>query len=693
MSSYSETSGLVNGDPVPSRRKVPILAIVMGILVVAGVVVLGVTYSTGTLLGGSHHPESPSSSPCPGKDAHKPCTTRPATTKPYTTQPPTTTPSPNTTSSPTPGQTTAAPTPSPSTTPPLTTFPVTTSPVTTSPPITCPGDTNLTSCQSCSCANTTAQLAAIALLITSSSTNTTVQQCTSLLGLTLEKPTCDIPFCLNATSAVIIWARYRPENYAVAGRDAYCDVRILVDNETNIQIDLPLPSKWNGILLSAGGGGFDGTLVDNYSSRNATTTPLFLNLGYIFTATDGGHNGTLYAGADWTFNHWQRVLNYFFRARHFTAVVAKQVLAAYYGQVQTLAIHAGCSNGGHAGITEATMFPYDYDAVLAGSPLWNYSTLLAYFDVEVRAFQPGGPTSLPLFEIDNFTTIRAAVVAKCDLTDGILDGWIADPRLCDFNPNSTSDLPGSWTTAQRDALSVHYTPKTFDGTTLPGVYKAYPGYEADFPIDSGITGWVPRYNASIPGDGQTISSQEDAYFTYGGFRAVYYPNISDAYIGNLMWNLTLTNAAWEQFFTYWNYGSVSPLGFGPFFAKGGKLIIWGGYQDPAIPATLHITNYNLMASASGGLSTLLNSARLFLLPEEEHCSGEIITDNVGSIVAWARTGIPPLQWNTTHKSNTTKQRIVCAEPYRPTLQNASFPDLWSSWNCTVNGTLPAYVSL
>jgi cytoskeletal protein RodZ len=169
-----ESSSLINGDPVPPKRRVPILAVVIGVLVVASVVVLGLTFGTGTLLGQRHHPEtpttpSPTESPCPGKDVHKPCTTKPATTKPGTTSPATTRPittSPATTTPvqttpniTTPVQTTGAPTPSPTnatTSPPNTTLPLTTPPVTT-PNVTTPVQTtpNVTTLPSTTLPSTT----------------------------------------------------------------------------------------------------------------------------------------------------------------------------------------------------------------------------------------------------------------------------------------------------------------------------------------------------------------------------------------------------------------------------------------------------------------------------------------------------------------------------------------------------------
>lgn len=526
--------------------------------------------------------------------------------------------------------------------------------------------------------------------------NSTIEDCARLIGIQLTLPLCEVPTCANASSAVVVWATWVPENGKVAGRDGYCEVRTLIDNETRGEIHMPAPSKFNGIIISAGGGGFDGTLAGTYSNGNITPgTSLYLNNGYVYTTTDGGHDAARFAGGDWGLDRWQRWQNYFFRSRHLFIQVAKQVVAAYYKRPHTFAVHSGCSNGGHAGIMEASMFPEDYDAVLAGAPLWNYSTILMYFARSLRALKPGGPTSQPLFEINNFTAVRAAVVAKCDLTDGIADGWIANPRLCTFDPTNPLDLPGSWTTAQRNALATMYTPVLMDGVPVPESWKIYPGFEFDPTLGAsglGWTSWVSFYNVSVPLSGQLISSSTHGFFLYHVWRNVLYPFHTDTAVASKMWNLTFTWANWSDMTEFARQGAVPANNFGAFFRRNGKLLIWNGYQDPAVAASGAINNYNIMAATAGGMSALHNNALLYLTPEAQHCGGDSRVDFLGPLITWMRGGARPNALPLTHVSDgSAKGRIVCPEPLFPVLINGTVnPDLSASWQCngTVSGVVP-----
>jgi feruloyl esterase len=60
---------------------------------------------------------------------------------------------------------------------------------------------------------------------------------------------------------------------------------------------------------------------------------------------------------------------------------------------------------------------------------------------------------------------------------------------------------------------------------------------------------------------------------------------------------------------------------GAFFAHGGKLIQYHGWNDPGVAPQGSINYYRSVAQALGGISAIDKSYRLFLVPGMGHCGG------------------------------------------------------------------------
>ena len=50
---------------------------------------------------------------------------------------------------------------------------------------------------------------------------------------------------------------------------------------------------------------------------------------------------------------------------HETTVVAKRLIQAFYGNPQSYAYWNSCHNGGRQGLTEAQLYPEDFDGIVA----------------------------------------------------------------------------------------------------------------------------------------------------------------------------------------------------------------------------------------------------------------------------------------------------------------------------------------
>jgi feruloyl esterase len=202
-----------------------------------------------------------------------------------------------------------------------------------------------------------------------------------------------------------------------------------------------------------------------------------LSRGYATSSTDTGHAGANNDGS-YALGHREKVLDFGYRAVHEMTVKAKLIVAAYYGRMPTFSYWTGCSTGGRQALTEAQRFPADYNGILAGAPA-NFLTHLqasSIWKAQAIRKNPGGlipPSKLPL--------IHNAVLAACDARDGLKDGLLSDPRLCDFDPKTLKcpgdDGPDCLTTAQVAVALAFYTP-TVNPRTKQQIYPGLtPGSE------------------------------------------------------------------------------------------------------------------------------------------------------------------------------------------------------------------------
>lgn len=108
-------------------------------------------------------------------------------------------------------------------------------------------------------------------------------------------------------------------------------------------------------------------------------------------STNTGHYGGSFDGT-FAAGNPQSQIDFGYRAVHLTTVYSKEIIDLFYGKKASYSYWLGCSSGGKQGLKEAQMYPdvglgfdgngkrltndpQDYDAVLAGSPAWLWSSL------------------------------------------------------------------------------------------------------------------------------------------------------------------------------------------------------------------------------------------------------------------------------------------------------------------------------
>jgi feruloyl esterase len=377
---------------------------------------------------------------------------------------------------------------------------------------------------------------------------------------------------------------------------AFCRVtaEIVPTSDSDIKIEVWMPaSGWNGKFRGQGNGGFAGVI--DYPGLGEA-----VKRGYASAGTDTGHTTT---DARWALGHPEKVIDFGYRGLHEMTEKAKAIVQAFYGSGLRQSYFASCSDGGREALMEAQRFPADYEGILAGAPANYWTHLLVGSMWQLRATTLDPASYIPASKIP---ALNDAVVAACDALDGLRDGLLNDPRQCRFNPDTMlckeAESQTCLTAPQVAALKKIYAgPRDSAGRQLfPGIL---PGGEA------GMGGWPIWITGNAPGRSLI------AFFSIGYFTNFIY--------GKPDWDYKTfeideaTRLADQK--TAQALNATDP-NLGPFMKRGGKLILYHGWSDAAIPALNTIEYYSQVAATMGPQATG-DFVRLFMVPGMQHCGG------------------------------------------------------------------------
>ncbi len=404
---------------------------------------------------------------------------------------------------------------------------------------------------------------------------------------------------------------------ASADKPAYCAAEGNVSPQVGILMWLPA-EHWNGKFLEVGCGGFCGTtsFIANCEAP--------LRKGYACITTDMGHKGVESEGVEWAYNNPQAVIDFAYRATHVTALAGKAIVQSYYGRKPEKSYFHGCSCGGRQALVEAQRFPWDFDGIIVGAPGISYTDIALNFAQRARALY--SRTGKPLFDAKAIQFAGNAVIAQCDLNDGVKDGQIGDPRLCKFNPLDHVCKSGAasdcLTHDQAQALSSFYSEHKSASGDRVGDRAFLPGSETSFLglVDNPI---------------MKRSFYED-FFKYMGLV----PNPGS------QWKF-------EEFdlnADYKRLGMIQALlqadnpDLSKFKAAGGKMIFYHGWADGGPSPLTSIDYYKTVERTMGGRASTEDFLRLFMVPDMDHCFGGNGTwsiDFLDYLEKWAEKGTAP----------------------------------------------------
>jgi hypothetical protein len=474
--------------------------------------------------------------------------------------------------------------------------------------------------------------------------------CESLLGLKIPNTTVSVAEARPAGEFTTTGIKPIPN------LPAFCRVAgsIKPSADSDIQFEVWLPAaNWNGKFQGIGNGGYAGSISFGGLADA-------VRHGYASASTDTGHrdNGE---SARWALNHPEKILDFGYRAIHETAVTAKAVIHAYYGEALKRSYFNSCSNGGRQALMEAQRFPDDYDGIIAGAPANNWTHLLSSAAAGINALLADPASYIPASKLP---AIEAAALAQCDATDGVKDGVIENPLSCTFD-TSVLLCKGDESDACLTAPQLTALNKIYGGLKDGKGHQIFPGLSPGGEAESG--GWANWVTGNAP--------QKSSMFNYGT------QFFSNMLYGSPDWQFRAfdpdrdVKAADLRLARHLN--ATNP-DLSAFQKHGGKLILYHGWADAAIPAANAIGYYNSVLAKMGS-ENASSFVRLYMVPGMEHCSGGAGPNAFGqfgtpsgdrfhnidaALEAWVEQGTAPTEIIATkfHNNNDLRSGVARTRP-------------------------------
>ncbi|MDR1936957.1 MAG: DUF6351 family protein [Tannerellaceae bacterium] len=426
--------------------------------------------------------------------------------------------------------------------------------------------------------------------------------------------------------------------------------------ESYIRIEVWMPQKgWNGRFVGTGNGGGAGQI-------NRGVLEAGIRNGFAVANTDMGTSPHV----DSLVLNRQRWEDFGHRATHEMTVVAKAVIAKYYGRAPTHSYFIGCSTGGQQALSTAQRYPGDYNGILAGAPANNRTHLHTMFLWNYKTGKENLPHNLTKQQVRALTE---AVIAGNVGKDGGYPGdrFLTDPRMATFNPDMVKDF---LTQEQIEMLKRFYS-GPINPVTQEQIYDGLPlGSEAS---GSGL-----------------FEQQGDPHHLYP-FRWLwgldFDPCKFDFHLDMDKTDSLLASAL-----------NANNPDLDAFRLSGGKLLMYTGTADPLVPFQDAVHYYERVVQAQGGLEKTQAFFRYFLVPGMEHCGGGAGPCSFGqwisgvsedsnaniftALIRWVEEGVAPdriIASGYDDKENTHFRRPIYPYPKFPHYMEGKAPHLPESY--------------
>jgi Tannase and feruloyl esterase len=434
----------------------------------------------------------------------------------------------------------------------------------------------------------------------------------------------------------------------------YCRVVGLIQPE--VRFDVSLPAVWNGRLYMFGNGGYAGESLDG--AGRVATARRALARGFAVAQTNTGHDGAVEQGASFAASP-QKFLDYAYRAVHVTVMTAKSIAGSYYNSAPRRSYFDGCSTGGRQGLISAQRFPDDFDGIVVGAPVLNFSGTMLNYNVMQRALR-----AAPL-SAEKLKLLATEIYAHCDRRDEVADGVIEDPRQCGFDPATHlsrctgTDGASCFTDAEIASLNAIYRPTMRNGNEF------FPGWPVGAETGSSAPGQAPL--------GANPSSAWIPWFVAGPKmpRSIQ-EQFGETFMRYMAFGRSNPEYDWMTFDLEKDYDKLLPTRMAldatdpnlmRFRDRGGKIVSYFGWADQALNPMMGIQYYESVSRTMGPSTT--NFYRLFMVPGLFHCGGGVGVnsfDPFTPLVEWVEKGTAPA---TIPASRLVEGKAVMTRPLCP----------------------------
>lgn len=422
---------------------------------------------------------------------------------------------------------------------------------------------------------------------------------------------------------------------ALADLPAFCRVTgsVATSPSTRIRIEMWLPEQnWNGRFLPGGWSFYAGSMSPSLMTGQ-------LLRGYATATTDGGG---IAGQASFLLNQPEKLIDWGERAWRETTIKAKALITAYYGRPPDFTYWNGGGGASRQGLKAVQRFPDDYDAVVVGGLAHDPSHSAFAQIANWRAIRSAEP---PL-TVDHFALLHRAVLSACDTLDGLDDGLVGDPESCRFDP-AVLRCPGAAASTCLTEQQIAAVRRVYAPVTNPRTGTAiFPGI---------APGSEPAWRTLL-GPGPAGGSFPQDFFRYVVF-------------GNPNWDDRMLDYDRDVAVAERVHPSVNATDadISAFVARGGKMLIWGGWSDLALSPWANVDYYKSVV-AKLGAAEAARAVRLYMVPGMGHFLGtpasdayELDTQRI--IEAWRERGEAPDRVVAVYRVNGVQKRTVLLCPY------------------------------
>lgn len=457
-----------------------------------------------------------------------------------------------------------------------------------------------------------------------------------------------------------------------------------------IRFHLRLPTEWNGRFFFQGGGGSNGVIGDALGFTSNQSPPAILQ-GFAVVSQDSGHDNAVnfdptHGGAVAFGFDPQARADYGHASLPVVADTAKALVRAYYGKPPQYSYFVGCSKGGQEGIEFAERYPYEFDGIVAAAPGISLPRAAVAEAWDVQSLEAAnGPADSPkrtlqqlagAFSDADLGLVRDAILAACDVDDGVKDGIIGNfPRCLDAKVRpaleARSCVDGKTATCL-SAPQISALERLYGGARNTAGTALY----SDWQWDTGIAApewrsWklgsadhtVPALNVVLGGTSlATVFTTPPRPLSVDPNAALAYQMAFDfdrdaAKIGAT--DATFVHSAWEDIAA--RTGELER-----FRRHGGKLIVPHGVSDPVFSVRDTLAWYREVDADNHGQANRF--LRVFPVPGMTHCGGGPATDQFdafGALMDWVEHQRAPDQILASAGENSPwpgRTRPLCAFP-------------------------------